>query len=85
MNRNTYPIAGAVITAGIAGYMLAAAHTAPAHSPAPHAPVNVSVVHEESGELRSVELTDSNGHDIPVGSVAEEFPWIDGEDGTDGP
>ena len=32
MNRNTLPIAGAVIATGIAGYMFGAAHTTPAHS-----------------------------------------------------
>ena len=44
--------------------------------PAPGA-VNVSIVYEESGEARTVSLTDSEGLDIPVGSVAEEFPHLE--------
>lgn len=44
-------------------------------------PVHVSIVYEESGEARSVSLTDSEGLDVPVGSVAEEWPWLD--DNTD--
>ena len=35
--------------------------------------MNVSIVYEESGEARTVGLTDSEGLDIPVGSVAEEW------------
>jgi hypothetical protein len=41
----------------------------------------VSVVHEESGELRSVELTDSNGRPVEVGSIAEEYPWLEDDGG----
>ena len=44
--------------------------------PAPGA-VNVSIVYEESGEARTVGLTDSEGLDIPVGSVAEEWPHLE--------
>jgi hypothetical protein len=80
MSRNAYPIAGAVIAAGLAGYLFGAANT---ESTGPLGPVNVSVVHEESGELRSVELTDSNGEDVEVGSVSEEFPWLEQDDDSD--
>ena len=80
MNRNACPVAGAIIAAGLAGYLFGAANTAPADTPAPATPVNVSIVYEESGEARTIDLTDSNGHDIPVGSVAEEFPWLDDEE-----
>lgn len=45
-------------------------------SPTP-GPVNVSIMYEESGEARHVGLTDSEGLDIPVGSVAEEWPHLE--------
>ena len=77
MNRNALPIAGAVIAAGVAGYLFGAAHTSAADTPAPAVPVHVSVVLEESGEVRSVELTDDNGHDVEVGSIAEEWPHLE--------
>ena len=80
MNRNACPVAGAIIAAGLAGYLFGAANTAPADTPAPATPVNVSVVLEESGEVRSVELTDNNGQDVEVGSIAEEFPWLEEEE-----
>ena len=73
MNRNAYPIAGAVIAAGVAGYLFGAAHT----SAAPTPPVSVSIVYEESGEARAVELTDDNGEDVAVGSIAEEWPHLE--------
>ena len=38
--------------------------------------MNVSIVYEESGEARAVSLTDSEGLDIPVGIVAEEWPHL---------
>lgn len=40
-------------------------------------PVDVSIVYEESGEARTVSLTDSEGLDIPTGSVAEEWPHME--------
>ena len=40
-------------------------------------PVDVSIVYEESGEARTVSLTDSEGLDIPTGSVAEEWPHLE--------
>ena len=77
MNRNALPIAGGVIAAALAGFLLGSANTATAETPAPATPVNVSIVHEESGEARSIDLTDSNGDPVEVGSVAEEFPWME--------
>ena len=74
MNRNALPIAGAVIAAGIAGYLFGVANTPPA-GPVP--PVSVSIVYEESGEARTVELTDGNGEDVEVGSIAEEWPHLE--------
>ena len=67
------------LTAGFTGAYLAgyAGAGLPAtDGPAPGA-VNVSIVYEESGEARTVSLTDSEGLDIPVGSVAEEFPHLE--------
>ena len=77
MNRNAYPIAGAVIAAALAGYLFGAANTATADTPAPATPVSVSIVYEESGEARTVELTDANGEDVAVGSIAEEWPHLE--------
>ena len=74
MNRNALPVAGAVIAAGIAGYLFGAANTAPA---GPIPPVNVSIAYEESGEARTVELTDANGEDVEAGSIAEEWPHLE--------
>ena len=74
MNRNALPVAGAVIAAGIAGYLFGAANTAPA---GPIPPVNVSIAYEESGEARTVELTNSEGHPVEVGSIAEEWPHLE--------
>lgn len=67
------------LVAGFAGAYLAgyAGAGLPTNDgPAPGA-VNVSIVYEESGEARTVSLTDSEGLDIPVGSVAEEFPHLE--------
>ena len=67
------------LVAGFAGAYLAgyAGAGLPTNDgPAPGA-VNVSIVYEESGEARTVGLTDSEGLDIPVGSVAEEWPWLE--------
>lgn len=67
------------LVAGFAGAYLAgyAGAGLPTNDgPAPGA-VNVSIVYEESGEARTVGLTDSEGLDIPVGSVAEEFPHLE--------
>ena len=79
MNRNALPIAGAVIAAGLAGYLFGVAHTGPADTPAPVAPVNVSVTYDDLNEISGVELTDANGEDVPVGSIAESWP----DDNTD--
>ena len=73
MNRNALPIAGAVIAAGVAGYLFGAAHT----SAAPTPPVSVSIAYEESGEARTVDLIDSEGHPVEVGSIAEEWPHLE--------
>ena len=67
------------LVAGFAGAYLAgyAGAGLPTNDgPAPGA-VNVSIVYEESGEARTVGLTDSEGLDIPVGSVAEEWPHLE--------
>ena len=67
------------LVVGFAGTYLAgyAGGSAPVtDGPAPGA-VNVSIVYEESGEARTVGLTDSEGLDIPVGSVAEEWPHLE--------
>ena len=67
------------LVAGFAGAYLAgyAGAGLPTNDgPAPGV-VNVSIVYEESGEARTVGLTDSEGLDIPVGSVAEEFPHLE--------
>lgn len=79
MNRNAYPIAGAVIAAGLAGYLFGAANTGPADTPAPAAPVNIAVTYDDLNEISGVELTDANGEDVPVGSIAEGWP----DDNTD--
>ena len=73
MNRNALPIAGAVIAAGVAGYLFGAANT----SAAPPPPVGVSIAYEESGEARTVDLIDSEGHPVEVGSIAEEWPHLE--------
>ena len=73
MNRNALPIAGAVIAAGVAGYLFGAAHT----SAAPTPPVSVSIAYEEAGEARTVDLIDSEGHPVEVGSIAEEWPHLE--------
>ena len=67
------------LVAGFAGAYLAgyAGAGLPTNDgPTPGA-VNVSIVYEESGEARTVGLTDSEGLDIPVGSVAEEWPHLE--------
>jgi hypothetical protein len=82
MNRtHALPATGALIAAALAGYLFGVANTAPAGTAVPNGPVSVSVVHEESGELRSVELTDSNGRPVEVGSIAEEYPWLEDDGG----
>lgn len=35
--------------------------------------VHVSITYNEEGEAELVELTDNDGQDVPVGSVAEDF------------
>jgi len=77
--RKTIIIAGGMFTALLTGMLIAPAE-APAEAPSPDM-VHVSIVYEESGEARSIELTDDEGNEVPVGSVAEEFPWLD--DNTD--
>lgn len=70
--------AGALALGGVGlGYVSAQPAAAPEpDSPAP-GPVNVSIVYEESGEARHVDLTDGEGRDVPVGSVAEEWPHLE--------
>lgn len=41
--------------------------------------VNVSITYGESGEVVHVDLTDSEGNDVPTGSIAESWP----DDNTD--
>lgn len=68
--RKTITIAGGMLAALVTGMLIA-----PAEAPSPGM-VHVSIVYEESGEARSVELTDDEGNDVPVGSVAEEWPYL---------
>jgi len=42
-------------------------------------PIDVSITYEESGEVRTVSLTDSEGLDIPTGEVEEHRPWVEKE------
>lgn len=79
MNRNALPVAGGVVAAALAGFLLGAANTATAEAPAPAAPVNVSVTYDDLNEISGVELTDAEGRDVPVGSIAEGWP----DDNTD--
>lgn len=41
----------------------------------PGGQVHISVTYDESGEIATVDLTDAEGNDVPVGSVAES--WTD--------
>lgn len=71
-------IAVTACTAGL-GAAYIAGFVAGTPTTAPHAEqVNVSIVYEESGEAREVTLTDSEGNPVELGSVAEEWPWVEG-------
>lgn len=79
MSSRTLPLAGAVVATMLAGYLLGAAFTAPAEIPGSTGQIHVSVTYDDQGEIDTVSLTDSEGLDVPVGSVAESWP----EDNTD--
>lgn len=52
-------------------------------SAAPAGPVNVGITYSDTGEAETVELTDRNGVDVPVGSIAETFAEDDNTDAED--
>lgn len=56
---------GTLAIASWAGLSIAADYSPPKQ-------VNIAVTYDESGEVEHVELTDSEGRTIPVGSVAED-------------
>lgn len=56
---------GTLALASWAGLTIAADHSPPKQ-------VNIAVTYNESGEVERVELTDSEGRPVPVGSVAED-------------
>ena len=76
MKRRVLGVVLVSLTAGTGGYLLGAVNTTPA---GPAAPVNISVTYDDVHEISGVELTDSNGHDVEVGSIAESWP----DDNTD--
>ena len=76
MKRRVLGVVLVSLTAGTGGYFLGAVNAPPA---APAAPVNISVTYDDVHEISGVELTDSNGHDVEVGSIAESWP----DDNTD--
>lgn len=78
MSSRTLPLAGAVVATLLTGYLLGAAFTAPVADPGSTGQIHVSVEIVD-GEVESVSLTDEDGLDVPVGSVAES--WDD--DNTD--
>lgn len=78
--KNTIKISAALLViwgAGVLFGMSLVLNMARAEAPAPADPVNVSIVYEESGEAREVTLTDSEGNPVELGSVAEEWPYLE--------
>lgn len=77
MKRTAYALTTTVLMAGSALVTLALVpEAAPVEQ---HDMVHVGITYGENGEAEAVELTDSEGRDIQVGSVAES--WQD--DNTD--
>ena len=79
MNRRVLGVVLVSLTAGTGGYLLGANASSSSYSDAPTPPVHVSVTYDDVNEIAGVELTDSNGHDVEVGSIAESWP----DDNTD--
>lgn len=80
MNRRpVLTVALVSLAAGTAGFALGAVNAGPARTPAPAVPVNIAVTYDDLNEISGVELTDANGEDVPVGSIAESWP----DDNTD--
>ena len=73
--RNALTVAGAVALA-LGGMGVGFLAAQPAAAPAPDSPtpgqVHIAVIYDRNGEISDVDLTDSEGRYVPVGSIAED-------------